>query len=66
MKERKAFMGVALAITVAAMVTTVCCIFLSDNNQFLYLTAFGVIYSTFTDANGNEVSRPFFTLTVSF
>jgi len=55
-------MGVALALLVAAMITTVGCIALSDNNQFLYLTAFGVIYSTFFDKNGNEVSRPSFSL----
>ena len=57
-KERKAFMGTALAVTVFAIFITVFgCFALSDSNRILHFTAFGVASLTFIDSQNQTVGQ---------
>ena len=57
-KERKAFMGTALAVTVFAIVITgFGCFALSGDDSIVRLTAWGIAHSRHTASDGSEVGQ---------
>ena len=57
-KERKAFMGTALALTVVAIVITgFGCFALSDDDSIIFYTTWGISYMKYTNADGVKVGQ---------